>query len=48
MKRILISLLACSTLFLYGCSHVADEEQEAIEEQTFTVADKAYYEQLKG
>lgn len=48
MKNLLLALLACSSLLLYGCSHVVDEEDEAVDEQTVTVADKAYYEQLKG
>ena len=36
-------------LFMYGCSHIEDDEDaEEIEIQTVTVEDKAYYEQLKG
>lgn len=36
-------------LFMYGCSHIEDDEgEEEIEIQTVTVSDKAYYEQLKG
>lgn len=47
MKKLLLTLLAFSMLFAYGCSHIEDDEEE-IEIQTVTVADKAYYEQLKG
>ena len=49
MKKILLALLTFSMLFMYGCTHIEDDEDaEETEIQTVTVSDKAYYEQLKG
>lgn len=50
-KKKLLSLLLSGTLLLSisGCSDTAEEiEEEGEEQQTLTIADKAYYKQLEG
>lgn len=48
MKKTFLILLTLTAALICGCSHIETDDSDAIEPQTVTVSDMAYYEQLKG